>query len=102
MEGHLGSVYALAVSPDGRSVYSGSDDNTVKQLDVSSGAVGAVVGHCGGVRDVVGDAAAGADTGRALGLGLRAGRVIRRSLCIFWQRRQNREAVERIKQGGAC
>ncbi len=42
MEGHAGAVHALAVSPDGRFVFSGSHDKTAKQWEASSGAVSAV------------------------------------------------------------
>jgi WD40 repeat protein len=37
LEGHTGSVYAVAVSPDGQFVYSGSSDNTVKQWRADTG-----------------------------------------------------------------
>ncbi len=54
---HSGWVFALAVSPDGRFVYSGSGDKTlkqcftghVKQCDASSGAVRTVAWRCGSV-----------------------------------------------------
>ncbi len=39
MKGHSNPVNAVAVSPDGRFVYSGSQDETVKQWEASSGAV---------------------------------------------------------------
>jgi WD40 repeat protein len=42
MEGHSDCVRALAASPDGRSVYSGSYDKTIIQWESSSGAVRAV------------------------------------------------------------
>ncbi len=42
MKGHSHWVMSVAVSPDGRFVYSGSYDNTVKQWESSSGAVRAV------------------------------------------------------------
>ncbi len=42
MEGHSKRVTAIAVSPDGRNVYSSSLDNTVKQWNASTGAVRAV------------------------------------------------------------
>ncbi len=47
------TVLAVAVSCDGRYVYSGNDDETVKQWDVSSGAVRAVPLRCGSVCDVL-------------------------------------------------
>jgi WD40 repeat protein len=37
LEGHTGNVYALAWSPDGASVASGSADNTVRLWDAASG-----------------------------------------------------------------
>ncbi len=49
MEGHSDLVRSLAVSPDGRFVYSGSDDKTVKQWEVSNGAVRPAVLRRGGV-----------------------------------------------------
>ncbi len=39
MEGHSSFVKSLAVSSDGRYLYSGSHDNSVKQWDTSNGAV---------------------------------------------------------------
>ncbi len=52
MEGHSSYVEAVAVSPDGCFIYSGSD-KTVRQWEASSGAVRAVMWRCGGVCDVV-------------------------------------------------
>ena len=37
--GHTGVVYALALSADGGTLFSGSDDQTVKQWDVTQGGV---------------------------------------------------------------
>ncbi len=39
IEGHSGWIYALSVSPDGRYVFSGSADKTVKQWETASGEV---------------------------------------------------------------
>jgi uncharacterized protein YjbI with pentapeptide repeats len=47
MEGHSDLVWAVAVSPDGRFVYSGSYDKTVKQWEASDGAVRAAASRCG-------------------------------------------------------
>ncbi len=54
MEGHFGGVNAVAVSPDGRFVYSGSYDKTVKRCltgyvkpwKASSGTVRPVAWRC--------------------------------------------------------
>ncbi|MCS7161473.1 MAG: WD40 repeat domain-containing protein, partial [Gemmatales bacterium] len=35
--GHTGSVYSVAVTPDGKYVVSGSRDNTVRLWDLASG-----------------------------------------------------------------
>jgi len=53
LEGHEGGVRAVAVSPDGALVASGSDDDTVRLWDASSGQVRAVLrGHEDMVRAV--------------------------------------------------
>ncbi len=39
LEGHIGSVRAVAVLPDGKRAVSGSDDNTLKVWDLEGGDV---------------------------------------------------------------
>jgi WD40 repeat protein len=54
MEGHSDSVRAVAFSPDGARVVSGSDDNTVRIWDSMTGIeVTKIAGHSGWVRVVV-------------------------------------------------
>jgi len=36
-KGHSDSVISIAISPDGKYIVSGSDDNTIKLWDISSG-----------------------------------------------------------------
>jgi hypothetical protein len=55
MEGHAGKVFAVAVSPDGRFVYSGSSDTSLKQWDALSGAVCAAALADDAVADAFGD-----------------------------------------------
>ncbi len=38
-EGHSSNVDALALSPDGKTLYSGSDDKTIRAWSTESGAV---------------------------------------------------------------
>ncbi|MEM7042840.1 MAG: hypothetical protein AAF543_08520, partial [Pseudomonadota bacterium] len=50
LRGHEGGVLAVAVTPDGQQVVSGSLDNTVRVFDLASGEERAVLrGHEGGV-----------------------------------------------------
>ena len=50
LSGHTGSVWAVAVTPDGRQVVSGSDDNTLRVWDLASGeTVRTLSGHTGAV-----------------------------------------------------
>ncbi|KAE8357360.1 WD40-repeat-containing domain protein [Aspergillus caelatus] len=39
LEGHLGSVFSVAFSPEGRLLASGSDDNTIRLWDPATGAL---------------------------------------------------------------
>jgi len=49
-EGHRGEVYLVAISPDGKTALSGSDDKTLKLWDLSSGkTLHTLEGHRGGV-----------------------------------------------------
>ncbi len=53
LEGHTGSVEAVAVSPDGRFIVSGSWDNTLKVWDTDSGRLlRSLEGHTSGVKAV--------------------------------------------------
>ncbi|MEA3324138.1 MAG: TIR domain-containing protein [Euryarchaeota archaeon] len=50
LEGHTGSVDAVAVTPDGRYAISGSDDNTLKVWDIESGEeIRTLAGHTSSV-----------------------------------------------------
>jgi WD40 repeat protein len=51
-EGHGGGVSAVAFSPDGRHLVSGSDDRTLRLWEVVSGAARVLEGHGGWVRAV--------------------------------------------------
>jgi WD40 repeat protein len=52
-EGHGGWVYAVAFSPDGRSLLTGSDDTTARHWDVATGReIREFAGHSGAVRTV--------------------------------------------------
>ncbi len=53
LRGHLGKVYAVAISPDGQSVVSGSDDKTIKIWDLKTGKeIRTLVGHQGLISSV--------------------------------------------------
>jgi WD40 repeat protein len=50
LEGHTHGVWAVAVSPDGRFIVSGSSDGTVKVWELESGRLlRSLEGHTGGV-----------------------------------------------------
>ena len=75
LEGHTETVYALAASPDGRFIYSGCFDKTVKQWRADSGEVRARAGPlasdcvtaCGCVRAcAMGDESAQSRCGRCV------------------------------------
>jgi len=53
LRGHSDKVHGIAVSPDGKRIVSGSDDNTIKVWDATTGAeLMTLRGHDGGVRSV--------------------------------------------------
>jgi len=53
LEGHTGSVWSVAFSPDGKQVVSGSDDGTVRLWDAATGApLQTLEGHTDWVRSV--------------------------------------------------
>ncbi len=61
LEGHTGSVRAVAMSPDGRCIVSGSDDCTLKVWEAETGRLlRSLEGHTGSVRR------RGGEPGRAL------------------------------------
>ncbi|AVH72605.1 nSTAND1 domain-containing NTPase [Nostoc sp. 'Lobaria pulmonaria (5183) cyanobiont'] len=54
LEGHSSSVWGVVFSPDGKTLASGSDDNTIKLWDVSTGkAIKTLTGHSSMVISVV-------------------------------------------------
>ncbi|RZB30894.1 MAG: hypothetical protein AEth_00848 [Candidatus Argoarchaeum ethanivorans] len=53
LEGHIGGVKAVAVTPDGRHAISGSSDKTLRVWDIESGEeIQTLEGHIGGVKAV--------------------------------------------------
>ncbi|KFZ20614.1 hypothetical protein V501_00012, partial [Pseudogymnoascus sp. VKM F-4519 (FW-2642)] len=53
LAGHSGSVWAVAFSPDGKQIASGSDDETIKLWDVRTGGLQkTLAGHSGRIRAI--------------------------------------------------
>ncbi|MFN6484328.1 MULTISPECIES: serine/threonine-protein kinase [unclassified Nostoc] len=54
LTGHSDWVYAVAISPDGKTVVSGSKDKTIKVWNLNTGKeINTIMGHLGDVNDVV-------------------------------------------------
>jgi len=74
LEGHTGSVTSVAVSPDGKHIITGSEDETVRVWELASGrALSVIRGHAGVVTSV---AVTPDGTRLVTGSGLRAGPII--------------------------
>ncbi len=118
MEGHSSAINALAVSPDGRFLYTGSDDSTVKQWETSTGTVRELAMHAAvlytcAVRAHLGPIAhasaavsestqtVGADARGPLELGSCGGRISGRPLCVLRQLGQDRETMGDLQLHGA-
>ncbi len=81
LAGHSGDVNGVAFSPDGNTLVSASDDNTLKLWDVDTGTeIRLFAGHAGGVWDV-----AFSPNGKTLASGNRD-----RTLKLWWAVRQPR------------